>query len=366
MAVIELESGPKVKINNLVDTIQSVKRGISAGAGATTASATADVAKAQYPAARSSGIDSNAGSDAPLYSNGMLFKAYHYESRTSVDLAGQRTKQQTNSMISAIKAAIGRSDSSASTSNGRIEKNLVCNILMPRSKSDVDQISHKFNDVNDSLLTKGGGSITGALSNVASTAVFGAIESVTQGLFADNGEQIFNASRSMYAGADNRTKVFTWDLIPRTVEDLIEILRIYEYFSYFSYGVTGNSSYSKKIKAEIDSFYKNTFLKSVTPEGADLSDTFMESITEFLSNVIVVSNPTIWFVRNYGESETLDTKEDIFGPAQIQSIRFDKSPDGQFNPLQVAPNLPSAFQLEITMREIIQLNRKTFMNGDIT
>ena len=62
-------------------------------------------------------------------------------------------------------------------------------------------------------------------------------------------------------------------------------------------------------------------------------------------------------------SSKFDGKTEIFGPCQIQSIRFDKTPNGNFNGLAIAPNLPSTFTLEITMREIITLNRASLYAG---
>ena len=140
--------------------------------------------------------------------------------------------------------------------------------MLPRTKTDTDTISHKFNDVNESLITRGNGTATGILSNLASTAVFGAVESISQGVMADHGEQIYNTSRAMYGGAENRTKTYTWELTPRTEGDLVQIIRIYELFSFFSYGVTGNSAYAKEIKGQIDDWYKKTFINNLTPEGA--------------------------------------------------------------------------------------------------
>ena len=71
----------------------------------------------------------------------------------------------------------------------------------------------------------------------------------------------------------------------------------------------------------------------------------------------MVTNPTVWFVRNFGTTSKFDGRTEVFGPCQIQSIRFDKTPNGNFNGLAVAPNMPSTFTLEITMREILTLNR---------
>ncbi|SCN45889.1 baseplate tail tube cap [Cronobacter phage Pet-CM3-4] len=271
-------------------------------------------------------------------------------SRTTPDLRSMRQSQLSKS-ASSILNSLGIKN------NGQVDKSPIANILLPRSKSDVESTSHKFNDVGDSLMTRGNNSATGVLSNVASTAVFGALDSITQGLMADNNEQIYNTARSMYAGADNRTKVFTWDLTPRSVADLVAIIQIYEYFNYFSYGETGNSTYAKELKGQLDEWYKNTLLSPLTPDGADLNNTMFENITSFLSNVIVVTNPTVWFIRNFGKTSKFDGRAEVFGPCQIQSIRFDKTPNGQFNGLAIAPNMPSTFTLEITFREILTLNR---------
>lgn len=326
---------------------------------------------AQFPAGRTAGHDNSDDIRVnDLYKNGLLFTAYNYTSRTTPDLRSMRQKVQTQSktlqrataVVNAIKSVKGGADAQTTSST---TKDAVANILMPRSKSDTDTTNHKFNDAGDSLITRGNGTATGILSNVASTAVFGGIESMTQGFLSDQGEQIYNVGRSMYAGAENRTKTYTWDLIPRTREDLLEIVKIYEIFNFYSYGTTGNSQFAKEIKRKIDEWYKTTILKPLAPDGADLSNTWMESVTSFLSNVIVVSNPTVWFIQNFGASSEFDGHTDVFGPAQIASIRFDKSPDGNFSGLAIAPNMPSSFVLEVTFREILTLTRATIYGGDI-
>lgn len=307
---------------------------------------------AQFPASRSAGNDTSGDFQvSDLYKNGLLFTAYDMTARDSGSLRSMRHNANlTSSMSGFVK-------SFASKSGTTVNKSPLVNILLPRSKSDVDTTSHRFNDVGDSLITRGGGTATGVLSNMASTAVFGALESITQGIMADNNEQIYNTSRSMYGGAENRTKVFTWDLTPRTPQDLVEIINIYEYFNYFSYGETGHSQYAKEIKSYIDEWYRSTFIEPLTPEQSANNTTLFEKITSSLTNVLVVSNPTVWIVRNFGKTSKFDGKTDVFGPCQIQSIRFDKTPNGQYNGLAIAPNLPSTFTLEVTMREIVSLNR---------
>lgn len=333
--------------------ISKIGSSLSAGQSITKSPTTKTVV-AQYPAERAAATDG--GTDirvSDLYKNGLLFTAYDFKSRTSTDLRTSRSEQQKASQYSILNS--GKSS---------IDKTPLANLLMPRSKSDVDSSSHRFNDVGESLITRGGGNIGGILSNVASTAVFGAIDSITQGAMADHSEQIYNTARSMYAGADNRTKTFVWDLTPRNIQDLIQIIKIYETFNFFSYGETGNSQYAKELKAQLDAAYKTTFINPLTPDGADTSNTIFENVTSFLSNVIVVSNPTIWYIRNFGTPSNYDGKTDIFGPAQISSVRFDKSPNGQFNGLAIAPNMPSTFTLEVSFREILTLNRGTlYANG---
>ncbi|WJZ28095.1 baseplate tail tube cap [Serratia phage 92A1] len=310
---------------------------------------------AQFPAERAAANDGTSDLRVhDLYRNGLLFTAYNFEARTTDALRSFRVDKNNERLIDWNPLG-SISNYGGST---RFDQDAVANILLPRSQSDVDNIAHKFNDTGESLISRGGGTIGGVLSNVASTAVFGAIESITQGAMADHGEQIYNSARSMYAGPENRTKVFTWNLTPRNVYDLIEIMKIYNMFSYYSYGEVGKSKYAKDMKKEIDDGYKSILAKA-TPEGTSLDNTVMESVTEFLTNVITVSNPTIWTVRNFGRTSEFDGKTDVFGPCQIQNIRFDKTSNGQFNGLAVAPNMPSSFVLEITMREILTLNRNT-------
>lgn len=334
-----------------------VQSGTSISAGETKKTSPIKTLVAQFPAERAAGSDNTQDLRVnDLYKNGLLFTAYNYSARDTGSLRDFRNKHN--------KPQEMKTDKGITTAT--INREAAANILMPRSQSDVDNISHRFNDVGDSLATRGGGTATGALSNMASTAVFGALESITQGMMADHGEQIYNTARSMYAGADNRTKIYTWHLTPRTPQDLVQILYIYEIFSYFSYGETGHSKFAKEVKASLDEWYKNTLLQpalDATGAGdADTSGTIFENITSFLSNVLVVSNPTVWVIKNFGKTTSFDGRNDVFGPAQISNIRFDKTPNGHFNGLAIAPNLPSTFILEVTFREILTLNRKTLFD----
>ena len=48
----------------------------------------------QYPAERDTAVDGNEDSVSRLYRNGLVFKAYNYDSRTTPDLTAQRTEEQ--------------------------------------------------------------------------------------------------------------------------------------------------------------------------------------------------------------------------------------------------------------------------------
>lgn len=366
MKITEIKSNLLENETNFISKLGTI---VSAGQSSKQAQ-TQKVFEAQYPDGRAAATDSTDDTRIQdLYENGLLFTAVEYKGRTTPELSEMRG-QIFNKRDVDIDKAMGVISKirGKKTKNKKISsaiRNPVCQILLPRSKTDNDNISHKFNDVGESLITRGNGTATGILSNMASTAVFGAVESATQGIMADHGEQIYNTARSMYAGAENRTKTYMWELTPRTEGDLAQIVRIYELFSFFSYGVTGNSAYAKEIKATIDDWYKNTFLAPITPENAPKQKTMMESVTSFLSNVIVVSNPTVWFIQNFGTMTNYDKHADVFGPAQISNIRFDKAPDGNFSGLSIAPNMPSTFVLEITFREILTLNRSSLYGRDI-
>lgn len=347
-----------MKFSIIEDAVKKVSDiGIKTSAGFTDRAANKRTLTAQYPAERASGNDANGYYVNDLYNNGLLFTAYDYSSRTTGSLRDFRKSKNVAQGFGETFSAFGINFDYGR--NTRFDSDAVANILLPRSQTDVDAVSHKFNDVGESLISKGGGSVGGAMSNMASTAVFGALESITGGYLADRGEQIYNTARSMYAGADARTKTYVWTLTPRSIEDLRNILIIYETFVELSYGSSGISSSAKQLKAEVDSWYQNTLLDKTTPSGADKSGTLFSGITDFLSNVITVSNPTVWMISSFGKRTAFEGRNDSFGPAQITSVRLDKSSDGKFNGLAISPNLPSSFTLEVSFREILTLSRGT-------
>ena len=341
---------------NIKNEISSItKAGTSVSAGSSSSSALSTTIQLQFPSARASGNDGNSSelSVTDLYKNGLLFTAYDFSSRTTPEMTSFRKTQLSISTVSSSSIA-----NSVSGSNKP-----VANILLPRSRVDIDEISHKFNDVGESVMTKGNNTVSGAISNVASTAVFGMLDSITSGIMADHNEQIYTTARSMYAGPNNRVKTYRWTFTPRTIQDLIQIIKIHKTFAYYSYGAVGNSQYAKQIKGEIDTAY-NKVLNQFKDDKTQNYTSIMSEVTSFLTNVIVVSNPTIWVVKNFGNTTSFDQQEDVFGPCQIQSISFDKAPDGEFNGLSVAPNMASSYVMELTMREILTLSRSSlYLNG---
>lgn len=350
-----------MKVSVIDDIVDGFKAGVKTSAGFTEKTK-GKTLTAQFPAERASGNDTSGYYINDLYNNGLLFTAYDYTSRTTGSLRDFRKKKNSASRFG-TDLNIGGFDLGTFGRNARFDRDAVANILLPRSQSDVDAASHKFNDVGESIISRGGGTLGGALSNMASSAVFGGIESITGGYLADHGEQIYNTARSMYAGADPRTKNYVWHLTPRTIEDLRNILIIYETFLELSYGSSGISSTAKELKAEVDAWYKNTLLSKTSPEQANKNATLFEGITDFLSNAITVSNPTIWMISNFGKKTSFEGRSDVFGPAQITSVRLDKSPDGKFNGLAISPNLPSTFVLEVSFREILTLSRGTIFGS---
>ncbi|UYD57614.1 baseplate tail-tube junction protein [Aeromonas phage B614] len=330
------------------DVVKGILKGENPALGSSPRQPISKISIAQFPAERNAANDSTQDFNVnDLYKNGLILSAFNYAGRQTGDLRTFRSNQ--NNIGDYRKGVV---------------KEAIANILMPRGQTDIDTINHKFNDVQQSLVERGNGSITGALSSMASHAVYGGLESITQGAFADRGEQVYIASRAMYAGAENRTKTYTWQLTPRNVYDLIEILKIYEMLSYYSYGSVEKSASANEIRKSLDEAYRETIINPLTPEATHGQTTMFERITSFLSNVNVVANPIIWTIRNFGQTSSFDARSDIFGPAQIQSIRFDKSPDGHFGGLAIAPNLPSSFVLEVTFREILALNRSDLYSED--
>lgn len=302
----------------------------------------------QYPAQRSAG---RSGPNDYLYQNGLLFMAYDLSKRSSSNIKSFR-----NSKKSQI---VGKLDAG-------VLKSTKATILMPRSISEVDAVSHKLGDVKDSVIGKasrGGGGAGSAISNIMSDALWKMIDNTVGGaVFADNAEQMYTATRATYQGAEKRTKVFSWNLVPKNVDDLKQIHAIYKMFLSYSYGSVGNSAYVEETTRAFHKAYVGLLAGDEAANKSSMDDTLVGNALSFLSNVNVVSNPTVWMVKNFyaNDNESKIDLDDFFGPAQIQSIRFDKTPDGHFNGLANFPNISGSYILEVTMQEIVALDNSSF------
>ena len=137
MALISEEIDNIILSNDtLYKEIQKIKSfGNSTAAGSAVENSKTGVVTAQYPAERSAGNDTGITSTNDLYENGLIFKAYNYESRSTTDLTSQRKQQQSGidsslaSIITSAKKSIGRDQ----TNSDKVNKSLVCIFLLPRS-----------------------------------------------------------------------------------------------------------------------------------------------------------------------------------------------------------------------------------------
>lgn len=343
MKVKEIIATPRKERGLVDDTIDLLKRGWDTAMGNVEEVEYTGRTVLQYPAQRAAAKDAVSHVLTDLYKNGLLFTAYDYTKRASGELKSFRVSK---------KRVTGSIQSDAI-------KNTVTTILMPRSLSDVDQVSQKYADVKDNLALEAfkNGGAEGAISQVASQMVGSAIESVVGGFFANHAEQMYTATRATYQGADKRSKVFTWNLVPKNNDDLIAINLIAKVFKTLSYGKISNS---KKLKEEVAAF-KEAYAAALrgNRKSEEEVETLLGKAADFVTNLQTISNPTVWMVQNFyatTEEANIDN-EDIFGPACITGIRFDKAPDGHFNGLAKYPNISGSYVLEVTMQEIIPLDR---------
>lgn len=242
--------------------------------------------------------------------------------------------------------------------NYGMNNQMVANIMMPRSNTDIDQHEHEFVTSEESLMSRGNQSVSNAIGSGLSTMVAGIFENISKGYFADHGEAIGTPTRATYKGAGHRTKTYSWRLSPRNPKDLISLLQILSTFKVYSYG---NSHNSKMVESGTD-WLKSEVEKSL---GYDSSKSDVNLVTTALIDtfkyVKVMSNPTLWFIRNYNHKTLSRTLHDtsIFGPANIVNIKVNQTPDGTFQGFARFPNHSASYDVEITFREAISHTRDT-------
>lgn len=304
----------------------------------------------QYPANRESVEDSIAyeGLSDSLYKSSLLFSAYDWKGRTHDELSGWKRK------IGFNLDGFGRSQGYSSM--------LKANILLPRSDTDVDTYGHQFNTVEDSLITRGDGSLAKSIGVAISTSIFSVLDRTTKGMFADQGESIGPPTRSTYKGADHRTKTFTWTFAPYSVDDMAQLLMILKTFIFYSHGISGSSEIVEGLFRDAINAYRQVIGSLAFGDGVHKDDiTIAENALSYFKDVRVQSNPTMWFVRNFTTQKQGTYDNNLFGPANIVNININRTPDGRFNGLAMNPDLPSSLTLEITLREALANTRATLI-----
>lgn len=276
-----------------------------------------------------------------MYKDNTIFTAYDIKSRRHSDLTGSLTG-----------VFSGRGD------NYGINSQTVANIMMPRSNTDVDEHSHEFVTSEASLMSRGSGTVGSAVGSGLATMVADVFDNITKGFFADHGEAIGTPTRATYKGANHRTKTYSWRLTPRNATDLLTLLSIIRIFAYTSYGKSSNS---REVETNI-----NTLIDAITDhykqggrynlDNVNLTST---AVLESFKYVKVMSNPTIWYIRNYNHSSFGMSDTSVFGPANIVNMKINKTPDGYFQGLAKMPNISSTYDLEITFREALSHTRDT-------
>lgn len=276
-----------------------------------------------------------------VYKDNTIFTAYNMSSRTHSSLSSNL-----------FDIALGRDSYGLNTET-------IANIMMPRSNTDVDEFSHEFQTSEASLMSRGNQNVANAIGSGLATMVSGIFDNITKGFFADHGEAIGTPTRSVYKGAEHRTKTYSWRLTPRNDNDLIALLQIMRTFAVLSYGVGHNSSQvGKGIDTLIDgikTYYEN---KHKVKFEDEFSTTSMD-IAEAFRYVKVMSNPTLWYIRNYNHQSVGMPDYSMFGPANITNIKIDRAPDGHFQGLAKYPNISATYDIEITFREALSHTRET-------
>lgn len=278
-----------------------------------------------------------------LYADNTIFTAYDIQGRKRNDLLGSITG-----------AVIGGGD------NYGMNMNTVANIMMPRSNTDVDEHKHEFVTAQESLMSRGNESIGNAIGSGLSTMVAEVFDNITKGYFADEGEAIGTPTRSTYKGAEHRVKTYSWKISPRNINDLMAIIDIYKTFTFYSYG-SGRSSKSvvngaNYLIKQYEDMLKSgkTGVNDVTLTGSQILETF--------KYVKVMTNPTLWYIRNYEPGLSQFKNTSVFGPANIINVKINNAPEGKYQGFARTPNYSSSFELEVTFREAISHTRDTIGN----
>lgn len=302
---------------------------------------------AQFPAERASGID-NAYNSSSLYTNGMLFTAYHFEQGAKESLRSLRTGVQNSSRVDTLNATQAN------------DASLLCKILLPRSITDVENNSHRYQDATDSVVAKG-------ISRVASNMVWGMLDSATGGIMADYRAALDVGTKAAFQGSDKRIKSYINTFVIESRSDLVEFSKIYFLFTALGYGTTGSPAKFKDAIGMVKDLYESAVQTVASSIGADSTpiatgDTFGSAIVDFLTNVEVISAPPVWFIRDFTVNTAKGLPHSTFGPAGITSARFNRTLDSIVNTLREYPNVPIAVEMEIQFMELIDMRQDSIFD----
>ncbi|QPI18048.1 tail tube cap [Pectobacterium phage POP12] len=310
---------------------------------------------AQFPSQRAAAID-NAYNSSSLYNNGLLFTAYDLKGGFAPGSKGnmrslRQAAQKLKSGALNVKQVLNNSSNKAGMDP-------ICQILLPRSLNDNEVNSHRYQDANDAITTKG-------FSRVASNMLWGAIESVTQGVLADRREALDVGTKGAFQGSDKRTKMYYNTFVIENRNDLMELIKIYYLFTVLGYGTTGGGSPKEVARYIIDGY--NSAVDATfgfISEGVTntRTSTIGESIVNFFTNVEVITSPPVWFIRDFQVGDGLRLPHSTFGPAGITSVRFGKSMDNIVNTLRESPNTPIAVEIEIQFMELIDMRQDSIFD----
>lgn len=276
-----------------------------------------------------------------VYKDNTIFTAYNMTSRKHSDLSR-----------SLLGLSVGGDDYG-------LNANAVANIMLPRSNSDIDEFSHEFQTAEASLMSRGNNNVANAIGSGLATMVAGVFDNITKGFFADQGEAIGTPTRSVYKGAEHRTKTYSWRLTPRNDNDLIALLQIMRTFAILSYG-TGHDS--RPVGDTLNQLIEGIKDHYRDKSGLSFDDGFTTlsmDVAETFRYVKVMSNPTLWYIRNYNHQSVGMPDYSMFGPANITNIKIDRTPDGHFQGLAKYPNISATYDIEITFREALSHTRET-------
>lgn len=359
-------------MDNIESTSFKVGFNISAGQSASPSAGTTIVKSFPSNLKSITGDTVNKNTEAPAC---IMFQAYDISSGAVSDLQNLRgsyirkstrplggigSKSLSGGLTSNIKAAFQQVTSLSSLKNsGYYTKDAVATFLMPMSSTDVEVVQNKFNANSQGKLDRAGGSFSNMLSNAASDFFMSGIENAT-GIYADSNEALYSASRQVFAGTEVQRRDFTFSCVLKNKRDSDELNEIIEYFKYFAHGSVGNSTVSKEL-TDKGADYANNIIGQASvffgSENHKSTKDAVDAIAAFFSNAQVTTNPTVWFVKKVGTGAQANN---IFGPAQIVSVRCDDAPDGEFFSNMLETTAPMKRNLVITMQEITPRTRATY------